>query len=77
MPTLNKDERFTEVGGRMPLRYLQDGNGFDSDGNYLGRFDEQGVQVEEKPRRRGRPRKTVDAVETSTEPAEPKSDELS
>lgn len=39
---LDRTKRFTEVGGRLPLRYLQDGHGFDGAERYLGRYTDQG-----------------------------------
>ncbi|WP_299312311.1 SAP domain-containing protein [uncultured Halomonas sp.] len=40
--TLDRTKRLTQVGGRQPLVYLQDGHGFDADGRCLGRFTDQG-----------------------------------
>jgi hypothetical protein len=59
-PTLNKAKDFVEVGGRLPLFYMQDGHGFDRAGNYLGEFDAQ-----------GEPRKKGAAKETFPEPESP------
>lgn len=42
---LDKTRRVTEIGGRLPLKYLQDGYGFDAGGNLLGRYDAQGEPV--------------------------------
>ncbi len=42
MKTLDRRRRVTQVFGRQPLRYLQDGHGFDAAERYLGRFNDQG-----------------------------------
>lgn len=43
--TLDRTKRVTVVGGRAPLRYLQDGAGFDAQGQYLGEFTAQGEPI--------------------------------
>ncbi|MFG6159627.1 Rho termination factor N-terminal domain-containing protein [Halomonas sp. 1390] len=38
---------FTTIGGRLPLRYMQNGFGFNPGGEYLGRCNVQGELMEE------------------------------
>lgn len=47
LPTMKIDltKRRTLVNGKHPLTYIQDGNGFDGQMNYLGRFDGNGDPV--------------------------------
>lgn len=47
MKTIDKDRDYVTVGGRLPLRYMQDGFGFDALGRYLGPTDAQGNLVAE------------------------------
>lgn len=42
MQTFNPNKRYTTVGGRPGLAYLQDGYGFDAGYKCLGKFDAQG-----------------------------------
>lgn len=42
MTSLDRTKRVTEVGGRLPLCYLQGGYGFAADGRCLGRYTAQG-----------------------------------
>jgi len=42
MKTIDFNQRVTEVGGRLPLKYLQGGYGFNPAGECLGRFDDNG-----------------------------------
>ena len=43
---IDRHRKVTEVGGRHPLRYLQDGCGYGYAEEYLGRYNEQGEPVE-------------------------------
>ncbi|MFA5632969.1 MAG: hypothetical protein WC997_15795 [Porticoccaceae bacterium] len=47
MRTIDRERNIVEVGGRMPLAYMQDGYGFNRAGACLGRFDAQGEQKSE------------------------------
>lgn len=44
---LDHARKITHVFGRQPLRYLQDGHGFDGAERYLGRFNAQGEPLDE------------------------------
>lgn len=42
---LNKQKAFAQVGGRLPLFYMQDGHGFNRNEEYLGEYDAQGEKI--------------------------------
>lgn len=44
---LDHKRKITQVFGRAPLRYLQDGHGFDGAERYLGRYSNNGEPLED------------------------------
>lgn len=70
MKTIDKARKVTEVFGRIPLRYLQDGQGFDTSGKHLGAYTDNGepVKVAAKP-------KADTKGDSKGEPAKPTADD--
>jgi hypothetical protein len=64
IPIIDFDKRVTLVGGVANVTYIQDGNGYDSRANYVGRVDDQGALLAAEP---------VAATKTDTVEVKPKS----
>jgi len=45
MKSIDKSKPHTQVGGKLPLFYMQNGFGFNRVGELLGLFDEQGNAI--------------------------------
>ena len=46
MMKLDHERKVTEVFGRQPLRFMQDGRGFNAAGDFLGPVNDQGELIE-------------------------------